>query len=151
MHLKIIVIIIAYNGLKMNATDIIKKAGLKITPQRKIVYEAIAELKHAAIDTIIAKVQESNPDITISTIYRILDSFYKADILSQVNHPNDGKTYYDITPIPHHHIFEGQKIIDYSDPKLTELIRRYLKEGAFETENIDKIQVQIIINPIKSD
>lgn len=36
----------------MESTEIIKNAGLKITPQRKVVYEVMMELRHAAIDEI---------------------------------------------------------------------------------------------------
>ena len=60
---------------RMESTGIIKNAGLKITPQRKVVYEVMMELRHAAIDEIIKSVQSKDNEITISTIYRILDSF----------------------------------------------------------------------------
>lgn len=42
-----------------------------------------------------------------------------------------GKSYYDITVTEHHHIFEGESILDYMDEGLTELIRQYLKEKNF--------------------
>lgn len=58
----------------MESTEIIKNAGLKITPQRKVVYEVMMELRHAAIDEIIKCVQSKDNEITISTIYRILDT-----------------------------------------------------------------------------
>lgn len=64
----------------MESTEIIKNAGLKITPQRKVVYEVMMELRHAAIDEIIKCVQSKDNEITISTIYRILDSFCKANL-----------------------------------------------------------------------
>ncbi len=64
----------------MESTEIIKNAGLKITPQRKVVYEVMMELRHAAIDEIIKCVQSKDNQITISTIYRILDSFCKANL-----------------------------------------------------------------------
>ncbi|MBS7376320.1 MAG: hypothetical protein KIG52_10310, partial [Muribaculaceae bacterium] len=38
------------NTRRMESTDIIKNAGLKITPQRKVVYDVMMELRHAAID-----------------------------------------------------------------------------------------------------
>ena len=90
----------------MESTEIIKNAGLKITPQRKVVYEVMMELRHAAIDEIIKCVQSKDNGITISTIYRILDSFCKANLLSFVFHHEVGKSYYDITVTEHHHIFE---------------------------------------------
>lgn len=131
---------------RMESTGIIKNAGLKITPQRKVVYEVMMELRHAAIDEIIKSVQSKDNEITISTIYRILDSFCKANLLSLVFHPEVGKSYYDITVKEHHHIFEGESILDYMDEGLTELIRQYLKEKNFASVDISQIQVQITIN-----
>ena len=78
----------------MESTEIIKNAGLKITPQRKVVYEVMMELRHAAIDEIIKSVQSKDNEITI---YRILDSFCKANLLSLVFHPEEGKIYYDLS------------------------------------------------------
>ena len=137
------------NTRRMESTEIIKNAGLKITPQRKVVYEVMMELRHAAIDEIIKCVQSKDNEITISTIYRILDSFCKANLLSLVFHPEVGKSYYDITVAEHHHIFEGESILDYMDEELTELIRQYLKEKNFASVDISRIQVQITINNLK--
>lgn len=112
---------------KTGITQAIKTAGLKVTPQRRMVYEVMQELRHASVDTVIEKVRERNPDITVSTIYRILDSFCRAkgcSLRSAI--PADGKHYFDITVGNHHHLFDGQKIADYDDPELTRLIYRYL-------------------------
>ena len=79
----------------MNIAEIIKKAGLKATPQRKMIYEIMTKSGHSSIDEIIEKVQQQNPEITISTVYRILDSFCEAGLLLKINHP-DKKNYYDI-------------------------------------------------------
>lgn len=88
----------------MEAIDKIREAGLKLTPQRKAVYEAMMELRHAPIEAIISCVQSKDKEITLSTVYRILDSFYKAGLLSQVYHPQTNKCYYDITVHSHHTI-----------------------------------------------
>ena len=74
-----------------------KEEGLKVTPQRKVVCEVMMELRHAAIDEIIKCVQSIDNEITISTIYRILGSFCKANLLSLVFHPEEGKSYYDLS------------------------------------------------------
>ena len=130
----------------MNIGEIIKESGLKATPQRKMIYELMMELAHSPIDEIIAKVKQQDPEITLSTVYRILDSFCKAGLLSKMNHPN-GKCYYDITPSEHHHVFIDNEMTDYIDPALTELIKNYLKEKSFEHSNaIEKISIQITVN-----
>lgn len=107
------------------------------------------ELRHAPIDEIIKCVQAKDSEITVSTIYRILDSFCKANLLSNVFNPGVGKSYYDITVKEHHHVFEGEHIMDYMDEGLSELIRLYLKNKDFASVDIDNIQVQITINKNK--
>lgn len=129
----------------MDISYTIKAAGLKVTPQRKILYEVMAESGHGTIEEIISKVQGKNPDITVSTVYRILESFCDAKLLSRINHPN-GKTCYDITPSDHHHVIVGSELIDYCDPELTELIKKNLKGKMFDDLDIDKISIQIIAN-----
>ena len=130
----------------MEITEIISNAGVKMTPQRKVVYYVMMEVRHASIDEITKCGQSKDNEIIISTIYRILDSFCKANLLSRVFHPEVGKSYYDITVTEHHHIFGGESILDYMDEELTELIRQYLKEKNFASVDISRIQVQITIN-----
>ena len=45
---------------RMESTGIIKNAGLKITPQRKVVYDVIMQWRHAAIDEIIKSLQSND-------------------------------------------------------------------------------------------
>ena len=132
----------------MNIVEIIKKTGLKATSQRRIVYELMTELRHSSIDEIIARVQQQNPEITVSTIYRILDSFCEVGLLSKLKHPN-GKWFFDITTSQHHHVFTDNEMIDYIDPELTELIRTRLNDDLFKHLDIKSISVQIITNPKK--
>ncbi|WP_241147645.1 transcriptional repressor [Alistipes sp. An54] len=82
----------------------------------------------ATVEDIIERVQSRNKEVTVSTIYRILDSFRSANILSFIYHPDTGKCYYDITVAEHHHLFDGKSIEDYADPELSQLIREYLEQ-----------------------
>lgn len=123
----------------------IKEAGLKLTPQRREVYEAMMQLRHATVEDIIERVQSRNKEVTVSTIYRILDSFCSANILSFIYHPDTGKCYYDITVAEHHHLFDGTTIEDYADSELSRLIREYLERNNFSVEEIGKIQVQVTL------
>lgn len=123
----------------------VKEAGLKLTPQRRRVYEAMMQLRHATVDDIIALVQSKDREVTVSTIYRILDSFCAANILSFIYHPDSGKCYYDITVAEHHHLFDGKSIEDYADSELSQLIREYLERKHLPTKEIGKVQVQITL------
>lgn len=123
----------------------IKEAGLKLTPQRREVYEAMMQLRHATVEDIIERVRSRNKEVTVSTIYRILDSFCSANILSFIYHPDTGKCYYDITVAEHHHLFDGTTIDDYADSELSCLIRESLERKNFSVEEIGKIQVQVTL------
>jgi Fe2+ or Zn2+ uptake regulation protein len=129
----------------MDTGVIIKKAGLKATPQRKMVYRIMAELGHCPIDEVIMRVRQQNPEITVSTVYRILDSFCEVGLISKMNHPG-GKSYYDITPSVHHHVFINNEVIDYVNPELTTIIKEHLKNDLFKHLDIEEISIQIIIN-----
>ena len=130
----------------MSIGNIIKEAGLKATPQRKMIYGIMTESGHSSIDDIITKVQQHSPEITISTIYRILDSFCKAGLLTKMAHPS-GKRYFDISSFDHHHVLKDNEVIDYIDPELTALIQNHLKEKLFKyLDSIDNISIQIIVN-----
>ena len=130
----------------MNIGEIIKKAGLKATPQRKIVYELMTELRHSSRDEIITRVQQKNPEITVSTVYRILDAFGELGLMSKIKHPN-GKSYFEIMTMEHPHVFVNDEIIDYVDPGLMEMIKKHLNGGnLFKHLDIEKISIQIIAN-----
>lgn len=57
-----------------DSADIIKRAGLKLTPQRKMVYEDVMHLGHASVEDIVSSLHAMGIVITVSTVYRIPDS-----------------------------------------------------------------------------
>lgn len=126
------------------ARDIIKNAGLKATPQRVLVYEIMQELCHATTDAILNRVRQQRPEITVSTVYRILDSFCEAALLAKLNHPN-GKTYFDINVDEHHHLLsDDNSIVDVEDEEIGAFIRQKFAEKLGDDQQIEKISVQII-------
>lgn len=122
----------------------IKEAGLKVTPQRQLVYRAVQELCHASIEQIVAKLEQTHPEITLSTVYRVLNSFCDCNLLTKVNHPN-GKVYYDVNVHEHSHIITSkEELIDIDDPELRRLVEQRLIAQIPNGEQIDKIAIQII-------
>ena len=47
--------------------------GLRMTPQRQLVLDAVRELGHATPEQVCAQVQRSAPAVNITTVYRTLD------------------------------------------------------------------------------
>ncbi|HEY0639174.1 MAG TPA: Fur family transcriptional regulator [Pseudonocardiaceae bacterium] len=49
------------------------RRGLRMTPQRQLVLDAVRELEHATPETICGHVRRTAPAVNITTIYRTLD------------------------------------------------------------------------------
>lgn len=129
----------------MESTENIKHAGLKLTPQRRMIYEAMTKLRHATLEDIENNLKDKGVEMATSTVYRVLESFCRANVLSLFFHPETGKGYYDITTREHHHIFSSDQVTDFDAPGLSDVVRDYLRRHNTPEEDIDKVQVQITI------
>lgn len=81
-----------------------KESGLKVTPQRIAVYEAIFPLKtHPTADEVYAIVKPKCPNISLDTVNRTLITFAKVGILKMIAYSSKGKRY-DPDVSAHHHL-----------------------------------------------
>lgn len=127
----------------MESIENIKHAGLKLTPQRRMIYETMTRLRHATLEEIEHNLREKGVDMATSTVYRVLESFCRAGVLSLFFHPETGKGYYDITTREHHHIFSAEQVSDFEAPGLSDVVREYLRRQNIPEKDIEKVQVQI--------
>lgn len=131
---------------KEEVRDKLRHIGVKVTPQRIAVYQALAELCHASVEEVIVKVASQHPTITIATVYNVLDCFAERGVITRLNTPK-GKMYYDISTHDHHHIIaDDGTIIDYENTELTNLINDYINSHPLKSFAIERISVQLIGN-----
>lgn len=128
----------------MDHFRVLREAGLKVTPQRRFVYETLMEMGHATVDELILRIKEEHPCFTLSTVYRILETFVQSGVVSILSHPLTGKTYYEITAEDHHHRFTQEGIIDYEDPELTEIVKKHLRQRAIPLIENAKVLIHVI-------
>ncbi len=136
-----------------NIKQKIKDAGLRITPQRIAVLEALINTNsHPTADQIIEVVQKGHSNIAVGTIYNILDTFVKLKIITKVNTDNNIARFDAITE-QHHHLYsiDDDKIEDYYDEKLTQLIDDYLKESNIPNFRVTNYKIQLIGNFADND
>ncbi len=123
----------------------IKAAGLRVTPQRIAILEAIMKIgKHPSNDQIIAYVKSHHPSISVATVYNILDSFVQNHVVDKVKTEN-GVLRYDPKRTHHHHLYctKSDKIEDYVDAELDDLIADYFKKKGIEDFKIEDVKLQI--------
>jgi Fur family peroxide stress response transcriptional regulator len=80
----------------------------------------------------------------VGTVYKVLDSFVENNLLKKVK-TESGIMRYDPLQSNHHHLYckETDRIEDYEDEKLDELIIDYFNKKGIKNFKIQHIQLQI--------
>lgn len=123
----------------------LKAKGLKITPQRIAFYEAVVELKnHPTAENIIDYIKTNHPNVSVGTVYKVLDSLVENQLLKKVKNEKDIMRY-DAIMQKHHHLYcsETDKIEDFKDPELDKIIADYFSKKKIKGFKVKDISLQI--------
>ena len=123
----------------------LQEKGLKVTPQRVAIYEAIVTLKnHPTAENVIGFIKANHPNISVATVYKVLDSLVENELLKKVKTEKDIMRY-DAFLTEHHHLYcaETDRIEDYEDGNLNNLINDYFKNNKIKNFQIQDIKLQI--------
>ncbi len=123
----------------------LQEAGLKVTPQRLAILEAVLELEgHPTADNIIDYIRKTHPSIASGTVYKVLDVLVDNDLIYRVKTEKDVMRY-DGVMDRHHHLYavNTDRIEDYSDEELDRLLQEYFKKNNIPGFTIEDIKLQI--------
>ena len=132
----------------MKITDIRNKLvekGLKVTPQRTAILEAIIKLgNHPTSENIIDFIHKNHPNISSATVYKALDTFVACGLINRVNTERDVMRY-DAVLESHHHLYysDSNKIEDYKDEDLNKLLEAYFERKRIPNFKIEDVKLQI--------
>lgn len=72
----------ARSSLRSDLLDALRARGLRVTAQRRLVLEALADADdHVSADDILERVQAKAPDVNMSTVYRTLEALEDVGIV----------------------------------------------------------------------
>jgi Fur family peroxide stress response transcriptional regulator len=120
--------------------------GLKVTPQRIAILEAIVKLNnHPTADNIIEYIRKNHPNIATATVYKVLDALVACGLIKRVKTERDIMRYDAITE-SHHHIYcsDSDCIEDYFDKELNALLMDYFKKKNIPNFKIEDLKLHII-------
>lgn len=131
-------------GIRQIKDKLVEK-GLKVTPQRIAILEAIYTLNnHPTAEMIMEYIKDTHPGIASGTIYKVLDVLIDNQLIKRVKTDRDIMRYDGITENHHHlYCFESEEIEDYRNVDLDHLLTEYFKQNGIENFEIEEIKLQI--------
>jgi Fur family peroxide stress response transcriptional regulator len=126
--------------------------GLKVTPQRIAILEAITLLNnHPTAENIIDYIRKNHPNIATGTVYKVLDVLVSSHLIKRVKTEKDIMRY-DAIMESHHHLYcsESDRIEDYNDAELNELLEKYFEGKGISNFKIEDFKLQIVGRFIKN-
>ncbi|MGQ1786373.1 MULTISPECIES: Fur family transcriptional regulator [unclassified Saccharicrinis] len=121
------------------------ESGLKVTPQRVVILEALYQLNnHPTADHIIEYIRKNHPNIATGTVYKTLDTLVEKALIKRVKTDRDVMRYDGITE-KHHHLYcsKCDLIEDYRDHELDKMLEEYFAKKNFKGFHMEDIVLQI--------
>ncbi len=92
------------HDIKPNIPELLKRVGLRVTPQRDAILRHIIDRKgHMSADQIYRSMQGTLPNLSVSTVYNTLKSLSDAGLIREIKF-GDGASLFDANREPHHHM-----------------------------------------------
>jgi Fur family peroxide stress response transcriptional regulator len=125
--------------------DLLLQKGLKVTPQRSAILAAVYSLNnHPTAEKIIEQIRASHPHIATGTVYKVLDVLVDNQLIKRVKTDKDIMRYDGILD-NHHHLYcaDTDRIEDYKDQELDQLLESYFQRKKIPGFQIDEIKLTI--------
>jgi len=85
----------------------LRDKGLRLTPQRELVLQAVRDLGHATPEEVAEKVRKTHPGINLSTVYRNLETLENVGLVQHTHLGHGGATYHAAEELTHLHLVCG--------------------------------------------
>ena len=125
---------------------ILKDKGMKATPQRVAVHQAMLELGHASADMVCDFItRNSSTNVTVASVYNVLARLNELGIYKR-RFSSNNKMYFDVNTFSHLHLYDTRynEFKDIVDDELNELIESHFKGRKFRGYKIDDFDIQIV-------
>ena len=125
-----------------SSNETLRKKGYRLTPQRHMILSVIQEAGgHLSIDQILERVQERNPYVSLSTVYRTLELLRELGLVRENHLPGEQPHYETAESTEHHHLVcrRCRTIIHLEDNLLGNLHEQLQQQHAFHGLTLDLV------------
>jgi len=124
------------------SNELLRKQGYRLTPQRHMILSVIQEANdHLSIEQIAERVQQRNPYVSLSTIYRTLELLRKLGLVRENHLPGEQPHYEAARGNAHHHLtcLGCHATIHLDETLLGDLHERLQEEYHFHNLTLDMV------------
>jgi len=82
----------------------LREKGLRLTPQRELVLQAVRDLGHATPEEVATRIHITHPGINLSTVYRNLETLENVGLVQHTHLGHGGATYHAAEELTHLHL-----------------------------------------------
>jgi len=132
-------------------SSILKRNGLKATPQRLAVHQAMLKLGHASADMVEEEIKAAGAvSVTAASVYNILSQLALIGVYQHRLSANN-KMFFDVNTFRHAHVYdcENHTYKDLQDMELMALVQQHLGRKKFRGYTVEDIDIQIVVRPTK--
>lgn len=119
-------------------SELLRKFEIKVTAHKLAILEVFSKNKHVDINQIISGLKANSIEISLATIYRILASFEKHNIISKLNFGDD-QAIYELNDNSQHHdhliCTKCKCVIEFNHPQIEALQLEVAKDNQFTVLN----------------
>jgi Fur family ferric uptake transcriptional regulator len=125
-----------YHRSVSELANLLRDRGLRLTPQRQLVLEAVRRLGHATPEQVHAAVVENAAGVNITTIYRTLELLEELDLVTHVHLSHGAPTYHDVNEAQHVHLVcrACEHVQELDREELATLAGRLLQQRGFRLD-----------------
>lgn len=123
--------------MEAEIVEMLRTKGLKVTPQRIAVIKEMMRGGHFSGEQIFSELKKTEPSISLSTVYNVLDTLEKAGIIRSFE--AGGKTWYEVRMEPHVNVY-CEDLGDVMDVDLDlSSVQKELEGRGIEPKNLSVI------------
>jgi Fur family transcriptional regulator, ferric uptake regulator len=116
--------------------DLLRERGLRLTPQRQLILEAVHELGHATPEAIHQTVRGRAAGVNITTVYRTLELLEELSLVNHTHLSHGSPTYHPAGEDQHVHLVcRNCGSVDECDPSIMKpVVERLAAERDFRVD-----------------
>jgi Fe2+ or Zn2+ uptake regulation protein len=125
-----------------SSNETLRKRGYRLTPQRHMILSVIQEADgHLNIDQILERVQERNPYVSLSTVYRTLELLRELGLVRENHLPGEQPHFETAESAAHHHLVcrSCRTVIHLEDTLLGNLHEQLQQQYTFHGLTLDLV------------